>query len=494
MSDLKDLDIIIRSKVPIVVVESFEERRCIELIQKIGEQKKLPVYVWSVIDGLVRVDSGYATQERLTEESDQALKHIRKQERPGLYIFCDLHPYLKDHPKNIRLLKEVALNYEQVPNTLLCVSHAFDVPSEIKKYTARFELNIPNEEQLFNIVREEALKWSQENQGKKIKASKAALDALVRNLRGLTRSDARRLAHGAIVDDGAITDSDIPTLNQVRFQLMDAGGVLTYEYDTVRFNEVGGLSKLKTWLSDREAAFLGGSQHTELDAPKGILLLGVQGGGKSLAAKAVAGAWQLPLLRLDFGTLYNKFYGETERNLRDSLSLSEAMSPCVLWLDELEKGIAVGDNDNGVSKRLLATLLTWMAERKHKVFIVATSNDISHLPPELVRKGRFDEIFFVDLPDNETRQLIFDIHLCKRGQDPKLIDTAALANAAEGFSGAEIEQVVVSACYTAATRREPVTTTHVLEEIAGTKPLSVIMEADINALRTWALEKTVSAD
>lgn len=493
MPDLKDLDIIIRSKVPVVVIESFEELRLIELIKKIGNQKQLPVYLWSVTEGLSRVDSGYAIQERLTEEPDQALKHIRKQEKPGLYIFCDLHPYLKEHPKNIRLLKEIALNYEQVPNTLVCVSHAMEIPGEVKKYTAQFELNMPNEEQLFSIVREEASRWSAENQGLKIQANKDSLGALVRNLRGLTRTDARRLARGAIVDDGAITASDIPKLNQARFQLMSMDGVLNYEFDTAKFDEVGGLSKLKTWLSDREAVFLG-DDNAGLDTPKGILLLGVQGGGKSLAAKAVAGAWQLPLLRLDFGALYNKFFGETERNLRESLSMAEAMSPCVLWLDELEKGIAVGDNDNGVSKRMLATLLTWMAERKEKVFLVATSNDISNLPPELVRKGRFDEIFFVDLPSKQTRQLIFDIHLGKRGQPPKLLNTKALAAATDGFSGAEIEQVVVSAFYTAAARKEPVTTTHLLDEISGTQPLSVIMEDEINELREWALERTVQAD
>lgn len=493
MPDLKDLDIIIRSKVPIVVIESFEELRIIELIKKIGDQKQLPVYLWSVTEGLSRVDSGYATQERLTEEPDQALKHIRKQEKPGLYIFCDLHPFLKEHPKNIRLLKEIALNYEQVSNTVVCVSHAMDIPGEVKKFTAQFKLNMPNEEQLFSIVREEASRWSAENKGLKIQANKDSLDALVRNLRGLTRSDARRLARGAIVDDGAITASDIPQINQARFQLMNMDGVLSYEFDTAKFDEVGGLSKLKAWLSDRKDAFLT-NDNSGLDTPKGILLLGVQGGGKSLAAKAVAGVWQLPLLRLDFGALYNKFIGETERNLRESLAMAEAMSPCVLWLDELEKGIAVGDNDNGVSKRLLATLLTWLAERKEKVFLVATCNDISHLPPELVRKGRFDEIFFVDLPSEQIRQLIFAIHLKKRGQAPELVNIKVLAAATDGFSGAEIEQVVVSAFYTAAARKEPVTTTHLLDEISATQPLSVIMEDEVNKLREWALERTVSAD
>ena len=493
MPDFLDLEIIIKSKVPIVIIESFEELRLIELIKNIGQKNQLSVFVWSVTKGLTRVDSEYSTSERLTEEPDQVLKHIQKQHNSALYILCDLHPYLKDHPVNVRLLKEIALNHEQVPNTLLCVSHALELPAELKKYSAQFELTMPGEEQLHSIVREEALKWRHDNQGLKVQTNKEALDALVRNLRGLSRTDARRLARGAIADEGAITDSDIPKVNQARFQLLNMDGVLNYEFDTTKFNEVGGLSNLKAWLADRESVFLGNNNET-LDLPKGILLLGVQGGGKSLAAKAVAGAWQLPLLRLDFGALYNKYFGESEKNLRESLAMAEAMSPCVLWMDELEKGISTSDNDNGISKRLLATLLTWMAERKEKVFLVATSNDISRLPPELIRKGRFDEIFFVDLPKKDVRQTIFDIHLEKREQSTKLLDTKALAVASDGFSGAEIEQVVVSACYSAVARKEPLTTTHLLEEIASTQPLSVIMEENISNLRQWALEKTVPAD
>lgn len=493
MPDLKDLDIIIKSRIPIVVIESHEEPRIIELVKRIGDQKLMPVHSWSVTRGLRRIDGKYATNERLTEAPDRLLIHIQKQERPAIYVLCDFHPYLRDEHKNIRLLKEIALNHEAVPNTLICISHSLDMPMEVKKYSAKLKVVMPSDEQIYNIVRDEAFKWTQENQRAKVVANKECLNALVNNLRGLSRTDVRRLARGAIVDDGAINSSDIPRVNQARFQLLNMDGVLNYEFDTTKFDEVGGLSKLKTWLADRKSVFLGDDSNT-LDPPKGILLLGVQGGGKSLAAKAVAGAWKIPLLRLDFGTLYNKFFGESERNLRESLSLAEAMSPCVLWLDELEKGIAVGDNDNGVSKRLLATLLTWMAERKEKVFLVATSNDISHLPPELVRKGRFDEIFFVDLPKKDVRKTIFEIHLGKRDIASDSIDLEVLATATEGFSGAEIEQVVVSACYNVAGSKEIITTAHLLEEIACTQPLSVIMSEEINSLRQWAEERTVFAD
>jgi SpoVK/Ycf46/Vps4 family AAA+-type ATPase len=264
--------------------------------------------------------------------------------------------------------------------------------------------------------------------------------------------------------------------------------------DRVSMDDVAGLVRLKTWLQQRRTVFLAPEAPPGLDAPKGLLLLGVQGGGKSLAAKAVAGAWHVPLLRLDFGVLYNKYYGETERNLRQALKTAAVMAPCVLWIDEIEKGLAVDDNEGGPSKRVLGTLLTWMAEREEKVFLVATANDITALPPELLRKGRFDEIFFVDLPDHEVRTAIFSIHLRKRDQDAGGFDLEALAIASEGFSGAEIEQAVVSALYTAHARNESLSSAHIQEEIANTRPLSVLMAEKIAYLRAWASERTVPAD
>jgi SpoVK/Ycf46/Vps4 family AAA+-type ATPase len=219
----------------------------------------------------------------------------------------------------------------------------------------------------------------------------------------------------------------------------------------------------------------------------------VQGGGKSLAAKAVAGLWQLPLLRLDFGTLYNKFFGETERNLRNSLRTAEAMAPCVLWVDEIEKAIASGDYDSGTSKRVLGTLLTWLAERQRPVFLVATANRIDTLPPELIRKGRLDEIFFVDLPDPTARKRIFDIHLSKRGQRAEAFDLGELAHHSDGFSGAEIEQAVVAALYLAREQGRPLGTEHLLTELGQTRPLSVVMAEHLNGLRSWARNRTVTA-
>ena len=272
------------------------------------------------------------------------------------------------------------------------------------------------------------------------------------------------------------------------------GGVLHYEYDTAKFGDVGGLDNLKRWLEIRKPAFLDQSEANHLDKPKGIMLIGVQGCGKSLAAKATAGIFNLPLLRLDFAALYNKYHGETERNLRESLKTANVMAPCVLWIDEIEKGIAGRGGETGTSQRVLGTFLTWMADKNSGVFVVATANDISMLPPELIRKGRFDELFFVDLPDKSVREKILDIHLRARSCKPASIDISAVADSAEGFSGAELEQAVVSALYAAHANRADLSTEHLLGEIQRTRPLSVVMSERIDALRQWAQGRTVSSD
>ena len=251
---------------------------------------------------------------------------------------------------------------------------------------------------------------------------------------------------------------------------------------------------MKTWLSQRKSAFRGDDSAAHLDSPKGIILIGIQGCGKSLAAKATAGIFSVPLLRLDFGTIYDKYHGETERKLRDSLNTADVMSPCVLWIDEIEKGIAGRGDETGTTQRVLGTFLTWMAEKKSQVFVVATANDINALPPELVRKGRFDEIFFVDLPDASIRASILAIHLSNRDQKLRGFDIDAIANAMDGFSGAEIEQAVVAALYAAHSQRKSLTTEHILNEVRQTKPLSVVMQERVLALREWAKGRTVPCD
>jgi SpoVK/Ycf46/Vps4 family AAA+-type ATPase len=317
---------------------------------------------------------------------------------------------------------------------------------------------------------------------------------VVRNLAGLPLRDARRIARHLIHRDGALNVEDLPELAKLKFELLDKGGLLHFEYHTAQFSEVAGLSRLKTWVAQRRAVFLGENAPAKLDPPKGVLLLGVQGCGKSLAAKAVAGGFGVPLVRLDFGALYNKFHGETERNLRESLKSAEALAPCVLWIDEIEKGLATSSSDDGVSKRILGYLLTWMAERRSKVFLVATANAVHELPAELLRKGRFDEIFFVDLPGPAVRAEIFRLHFDKRKVDWEAFELDRLVQASEGFSGAEIEQAVVASLYAAHGEDSHLGQDHVLNELTNTRPLSVLMAEKVEALREWARTRTVPAD
>lgn len=301
------------------------------------------------------------------------------------------------------------------------------------------------------------------------------------------------LIRKAIQNDGAITDEDLPELNKLKFQLLDSGSVLHCEYDVPTLADVAGLDRIKDWIETRRSS-LRGTDAGDLDRPKGLLLLGVQGGGKSLAARAIAGDMGLPLLRLDFANLFNKFVGETERNLREALAQAERMAPCILWMDEIEKGVDTSGTDNATARRLLGTLLTWMAEHGSRVFIVATANDNRRPPPELMRKGRLDEIFFVDLPTREARSEILALHLGKRGVEPSALDLELLADLSEGFTGAELEQAVVSARYRAAAEGGGVDTEALRQAIEGTVPLSVTMAEDFSALRAWARERCVSAD
>jgi SpoVK/Ycf46/Vps4 family AAA+-type ATPase len=321
-----------------------------------------------------------------------------------------------------------------------------------------------------------------------------AVTLISQHLVGLCTEDASRIVRQCLTDDGQITIEDVARVLKAKQDKLGTNGVVQMELGNTQLADVAGLANLKRWLLQRRAAFIGDAAAMGLDPPKGMLLLGVQGGGKSLAAKAVAGAWHLPLLRLDFGTLYDKWLGETERKLREALKFADSMAPCVLWMDEIEKGIATGASDGGESRRLLGTLLTWMSERQSKVFMVATANDIENLPPELIRKGRFDEIFFVDLPDAATRAEIFKLHLARRKLDPAKFDLAKLAEAAKGFSGAEIEQAIVSGLYEAHATGKPLNTVHVLTETVRTRPLSVVMAEKIAALRAWAATRTVSAN
>ncbi|HEX4342723.1 MAG TPA: AAA family ATPase [Verrucomicrobiae bacterium] len=490
-SPLRDLEAIIRSRTPLIAVESNEEPQVVRMIRQIGQRLQAKAYRWTVTDGL-QAFSPMDQPAQVVMKSQEVLNFIKSSASYSIFVLLDFHPFLEDM-MHVRQLKDIALTFNKHYSTIVIVGYALQVPEELKPFTAYFRLPLPTTDELRGIVFDVAGEWGQEHGQRDVQTTNKVVDLLVRNLTGLTATDARRLAVKAIADSGVISETEIPEVMRAKCELLARDSLLSFEYETVKFSDIGGMKRLRHWLEVRKDFFLGDTD-VMLDPPRGVLLLGVQGCGKSLCAKAAASILGVPLLRLDFGLLYNKYYGETERNLRKALETAEVMSPCVLWMDEIEKGIAVQTDDDGLSRRVLGTFLTWMAEKKKPVFVVATANDIERLPPELVRKGRFDEIFFVDLPSAENRQDIFAIHFRKRKLDATKFDMEALVTATNGFSGAEIEQAIVSALYTAHSQGQELAQENLLEEIHQTRPLSVVMSEKVRALRDWAGPRTVPCD
>lgn len=489
MDDLARLDELLRQKNALVIIKSHEEQRILAMLERFALLNGRYVSRWSVTSGLL--DGRSRERAYNTESIEDALRHIRNSPANSIYVFLDAHHFI-ENPVVIRLIKDLAA--QDSSRMLVFITPDFEIPEDLKKAAAILEPSLPNRERVLEILREEARRWHASS-GTKVAATRQSISLLTQHLCGLTESDIRKLCRMSIHDDGALTADDIGRVLRQKHQSLESAELLTLETDVPALDQIGGLERLKQWLQVRREVFIDPCASPGLPAPKGVLLLGVQGAGKSLAAKCVAGSWQLPLFQLDFGQLYGKYHGESETNLRNALNIARTMTPCVLWFDEIEKGLATdGDSDGGVSRRMLATLLTWMNEREEPVFIVATANDISSLPPELLRKGRFDEIFFVDLPSPESRALIFAIHLKKRKAIAEQFDTARLAELSDGFSGAEIEQAIVSASYGAHARRAPLCQNDVEQAIAQTRPLSVVMAEQVDALRQWAANRTVSAD
>src|SRR5947207_865864 len=353
----------------------------------------------------------------------------------------------------------------------------------------RFDLEMPDEEELRSVIRG-VLDTVGRRQQVTVNLSREDAQHLVRALTGLTINQARQAIAQAIVSDGMLTADDVQTIIKCKGEIIAKGGILEFYPLEENTFELGGFAKLKTWLERARVGFSPEARAMNLTPPKGVLLVGVQGCGKSLAAKVIAREWKLPLLKLDAGRLYDKYVGESEKNFRRATALAEAMAPVVLWIDEIEKAFAQSasaDADGGVSQRLFASFLTWLQEKKQEVFVIGAANDLNRLPPELLRKGRFDEIFFVDLPSRDERASIFSIHLKLRKQDVRGFDLQSLADAANGFSGAEIEQTVIAALYQSLQRKQPLTTESVLDAIRSTVPLSVTRAEDVAKLRSASL-------
>lgn len=491
---LHDLRLLIRSRHPIISVETSEEGRALASITRAVERLPRQCFVWNVVSGLrVAADSGVGFPR--TNKPVEVFNYIATQEWPAVFVLAELCPHLKDATLQ-RLVKNFAENASSRHQTIMLIDTNTDLPESLSRLVVPFEFSLPNEKDLLDIVRDT---FREQARYCKIQSrlTREQLGLLVAVLRGLTAHEAMLAVSRVILDDDCLDAEDIPRLLTIKREMIHKGGLLEYIEPGVSLDSIAGLENLKKWIAKRADALTRKAREFGLEPPKGILLLGVQGCGKSAACKAVAAAWSLPLLKLDPGCLYNKFVGESERNLRQAIKQAESMAPVILWIDEIEKAFASAGSelaDGGLSRRMFGTLLNWLQEHASPVFCAATANDIAALPPELMRKGRFDEIFFVDLPTPAARRQIFAIHLRKRKRAPEQFDLAALAEASGGFSGAEIEQAVIAALYAAFGAGRELTQADLLDELRGTRPLSVTMAEKVARLRAWAAGRCVSAD
>ncbi len=495
VSDLDRIECLIRARHPCVTIVTNEESEALHLVVAASLTLDRPLWRWSVLEGLTdgRMSGGQAEPE--TEHPAAALYHLARQRGPLTAVTLDLADHLED-ARTLRALRALLTCMERDGGTLVMIDHLDRLPGSVASFATRFDLSLPDEAELERIVRR-VVREEHRERPIEIDLSKRALRAIVRNLRGLTRRQAAFVVRDVVNEDRRLDEEDLNGVIARKRQLLSAGGGLEYIEAPTDLDQIGGLNALKRWLSERTVAFEEEAPSHGISPPRGVLLLGVQGAGKSLSAKAIATAWRQPLFRMDPSTLYDRYIGESERRLRDALRQAEAMSPMVLWIDEIEKGFAGAastSTDGGLSRRMFGSLLTWMQDHRAPVFVVATANDVEALPPELLRKGRFDEISFVDLPGARARRMIFEIHLKKRGRDPSALDLDAIAAASEGFSGAEIEQAVISAVTSSHARKRSLDTDALLAAVRSSPPLSVTMREKVDGLRRWAKGRCVEAE
>lgn len=492
MENLKDLKLLVLSRHPIIAISSFEEERVITLVERVAAELQVPGYAWKATRGLGRF--GLDTTIYETESPLKALQTVAGMRGDGVYLMLDMHRHFED-ATIVRLLRDIADEFGRKGSALILCSPALDLPAELEKAVVPFKLELPSLREM-GIVVGRTLRDLAMVHTLKLSLEKEDVRRVSEALRGLTLLEAERVLTRVVMEGLSLSAADLPKILSLKKDLIARDGVLEYYPQEESVQKIGGLENLKTWLRRRSAAFAAGAREHGLEPPKGVLLLGVQGCGKSMCAKAVAAEWGMALLKLDPGRLYDKFVGESEKNLRRALATAEAMAPCALWIDEVEKGFSTegGDTDGGLSRRLLGTFLSWLQDRKAPVFVVATANDIDTVPPELFRKGRFDETFFVDLPSAEARRQIFSIHLSRRKQNARQFDLEQLSGAAAGFSGAEIEQAIVAALYAAFAEKRELDTRMVLAEIASTVPLSRTYREKVEGLRRWAVGRAVPAD
>jgi hypothetical protein len=488
-----ELRLLVNSRHPIITVETPEEERIESLLMGVATELDVPLYTWTITTGLARMKGAPMYN---TDTPEQALTNIDLIHGDGIFILKDFARYC-ENDKICRRLRDLTEKFRGERRSIVITAASLQLPPDLLSDSVPFQIGLPTAEELLPTVRTAVIELSNANHIA-LELNADGMRQLAKNLLGLPQEEALRSLRLCILARRKIDESLLDAVLDAKRSALRGDGLLESVRRDKSFTDVSGLKRLRDWIDKRKSALTPEGQKFGLQPPKGILITGVQGCGKSLAARAVAGQWGFELARLDAGALYDKFVGESEKKLRKALDLAQKMAPMVLWIDEIEKAFASagtsGDADAGLSQRLLATLLTWMQDREGGVFLAATSNNITALPPEMLRKGRFDEIFFVDLPGADARQALFALHLAKRRRDAATFDLAVLSTASEGFSGAEIEQSIVSALYTAFEQKSQLTTEILLGEIRGTQPLSVTRAEDIQLIRDWAKTRAVAAD
>jgi hypothetical protein len=516
-SPLDRLKVLFNSSTPIVVMETVEEVHALTLVRAACSDLDLALFEWTIADGLVRSGSGVAVQHPVTRATPsgatdaagaprtamyntadpvQALANLETTTLEAVFVLKDFHRHM-DNPVVVRRLRDVGQKFSANRRTLVLTAPAIEMPPELAGLVEYLDLPLPDRDRLREIIHETYTRMAA-TRTLKLQLDSNGVDAMAGNLRGLTEEAAERAISQAIVGRLALSPDCITDVLEAKKALLKRSEMLEFVDSTDTMSSVGGLDNLKHWLEQRRGAWDDGALKFGLEPPKGVIILGVQGCGKSLCARAVAGEWKLPLVKFDTAAVYDKFIGETEKRIQKVFRVAEGLAPCVLWIDELEKVFAGSGPDSasadaGVSSRLLASFLSWMQDRKAAVFVAATCNNVTVLPPELIRKGRFDELFFVDLPSVAERKQVFAIQLSKRKRNPADYDLDQVAEAAKGFSGAEIESAVQTALYAAFARKQELSNDDLLTALSSTVPLSITRAEEIAELRAWAKDRAVWA-
>ena len=475
-----ELDVLLRARFTLIVVTTAEETRAVEAIKEVCARTKKECYAWDVGSGFSQILGG---QRLEAPDPLTALERIRSANEPAVFILKDFHDFWKDI-RIKRLLRNAAQELRQTRKSMVLITPTPALPLELSDEAVQLEFALPKAPEIADV-----LDGLMGTPGLRTELTPVGRERLVQAAVGLSRNQAERVFSKAVVSDGVLDDRDIDLVTAEKKQIIRESEALEFFATTETPADVGGLDVLKQWLRLRERALSKEARDYGLPAPKGVALLGIPGTGKSLTAKMIANAWHLPLLRLDVGSLFGSLVGESEERVRKALRLAEAIAPCVMWIDELEKSLAQGDNDGGTSQRVLGTILTWMQDKTAPVFVVATANDVSRVPPELLRRGRFDEVFFLDLPTEAERHAITKVHLAKKGRLTEAFDTERIARESQGYVGAEIEQALIEAMYVAFNDdgRE-VTTDDFIASLRRLIPISRSQQEAIEYLRQWLLD------